>query len=82
MQDKLLDDVRLRHLADSLDCLTEADLQLLAEITPNTAEAWRKRRQGPAWVRIGNRVLYPRAEVSDFILSRKREHVALGKSVL
>ncbi|MDO8262193.1 MAG: hypothetical protein Q7T21_03100 [Gallionella sp.] len=73
---------RLRVLADNLDCLTEEDFQLLAEITPGTAEAWRKRRKGPEYIRIGNRVLYPRKAVAKHLESLTRECPALGKALL
>lgn len=64
---------RLIDLADRLDCLTEFDLLLLADITPTTAEAWRKRGEGPGYIRAGNRYLYPRAEVSKWLSGRVRE---------
>jgi len=63
---------RLRKLADSLNCMTEDDLQLLADVTPSTSEAWRKRGQGPAFIRIGNRVFYPHKAVAEFMASRLR----------
>ncbi len=68
----LADHTRLQSLADSLDCLTEEDLQLFAAITPGTAEAWRKRHKGPAFIRIGNRVLYPRKAVADHLATLTR----------
>lgn len=73
---------RLRTLADRLDCLIEEDFQLLAEITPGTAEAWRKRRKGPDYIRIGNRVLYPRKAVAMHLESLAHERPSLGKALL
>lgn len=73
---------RLRALADRLDCLTEQDFQLLADATPGTVEAWRKRHQGPDYIRLGNRVFYPRAAVAAFMQSRTRERQSLGKALL
>lgn len=64
---------RVRELAASLDCIAEQDLCLLARIAPTTAEAWRKRGKGPAYVLIGNRFLYPRAAVSEFLHTLVRE---------
>jgi hypothetical protein len=64
---------RLRTLADKLDCLLETDLMLLAGITASTAEAWRKRGTGPAYLMLGNRPLYPRKLAAKFIESRVRE---------
>lgn len=64
---------RLRALAESVDCIAEPDLCLLADIAPATAESWRKRGKGPAYVLIGNRYLYPRTAVAEFIRSNVRE---------
>lgn len=58
---------RLRQLAHSLDCLLQEDLCLLCDITPTTAENWRKRGKGPGYIWAGNRPLYPRQQVVDFI---------------
>lgn len=75
---------RLQVLADRLDCLTEEDFMMLAGVTPNTAEAWRKRRQGPDYIRIGNRVLYPRAAVAKHLesLTRDRPSATAAKALL
>lgn len=73
---------RLRKLADSLQCITDDDLQLLADVTPSTAEAWRKRGQGPAFIRIGNRVLYPIESIASFMESRRRERPISGGAFL
>lgn len=70
--DTLLDD-RIRALADSLDCFTEDDLLLLAGITHGTASAWRKRGTGPAYVLVGNRYLYPRTALREFLAGQVRE---------
>lgn len=64
---------RIRELAESLDCFIEEDFQALADVKPGTAEAWRKRGQGPAYIRLGNRVLYQRAAVADFLKTLVRE---------
>lgn len=74
---------RIRSLAQSVDCIAEPDFCLLANITPNTAENWRKRGKGPAYVLIGNRYLYPRQAVADFVASNVRERrPVLAKAVL
>jgi hypothetical protein len=67
------DDPRLRELADRLDCLTECDLVLLADVAPGTAKSWRERGTGPAYVIAGNRTLYPRAAVAEWLAGRVRE---------
>lgn len=64
---------RLRALAEKLDCLTESDFMLLANATPKTVEAWRKRGQGPSYILLGKRYLYPRKAVSEHLESITRE---------
>ena len=69
-------DARLAALAQSLDCMTEDDLCLLAKVTLSTTEGWRKRRKGPGYILIGNRYLYPRAEVAKHLQTLVREVAA------
>ena len=64
---------RLTELVDRLDCLTEQDHILLADITQVTAEMWRKRGEGPAYIRAGKRFLYPRTAVAVWLAGRIRE---------
>ncbi len=64
---------RIRELASSLDCITEADFALLADSTLNTVEAWRKRGTGPSYILIGNRYLYKRQAVADYLQTLVRE---------
>lgn len=73
---------RIRHIAESVDCFTEEELILLADITPNTAQAWRKRGLGPGYILIGNRFLYPRKAVAKYLESITRERTTLGKEAL
>ena len=73
---------RVRGMAESLDCFIEEDFQLLADTTDSTTEAWRKRGTGPAYIRLGNRYLYPRKAVAKFLESITRERITLGKAVL
>jgi hypothetical protein len=58
---------RARALAASLDCFLEDDLALLSDAKSSTVEHWRKHRKGPAHIRFGNRVLYPRAAVAQHL---------------
>lgn len=67
------DDPAVAELARSLDCFTEADLCKLADATPKTAEAWRKRHTGPDYVLIGNTFLYPRESLKEFLQARVRK---------
>lgn len=74
---------RLSVLAQAVDCIAEPDFCFLADITPGTAENWRKRGKGPAYVLIGNRYLYPRQAVVEFVASHLRERrPPAAKSVL
>ena len=74
---------RLEALATSLDVLTEEDLQLLVKAEASTVESWRKRGEGPAYVRAGNRFLYPRTAVAEWLAGRVRDRNATsGKGQL
>ncbi|WP_326999038.1 helix-turn-helix domain-containing protein [Comamonas testosteroni] len=68
----------LRAMAARLDCFIEEDFQLLAGVTSSTATAWRKRGQGPAYILLGNRYLYPRKAVADYLDSITRTRKAMG----
>lgn len=63
----------LRQVVQQMGYMPEGDFQRLAGITPSTAEGWRKRGDGPAWVRLGNAVYYPVEGVSSFLKARIRE---------
>lgn len=68
---------RVRSMADRLDCFVEEDFQLLADATASTVEAWRRRGQGPAYILLGRRYLYPRQAVSEFLQSRVRKRATV-----
>ena len=74
---------RLRNIADKLDCLTETDIMLLGKLTQSTVEAWRKRGQGPAYILLGNRYLYPRKAVQKYLegITRERNSVAAKEAL-
>ena len=74
---------RLRNIADKLDCLTETDIMLLGKLTQSTVEAWRKRGQGPAYILLGNRYLYPRKAVQKYLegITRERSSVAAKEAL-
>jgi len=59
-------------LARLVDCLTENELCRLAGISASTADAWRRRGTGPAYVCLGNAFLYPRQHLVDFMNSKIR----------
>lgn len=73
---------RLQALADRLDCLTETDFILLANASPSTVEAWRKRGTGPAYILLGNRYLYPRKAVSEHLNNITRERTQRTRGAL
>jgi hypothetical protein len=73
---------RIRELADSLDFLTEADLQVITGWTDSTCAEYRKRRKGPPWVRFGQTVLYPRLETREYLRSRIQQPTLDIKGVL
>lgn len=74
---------RVRQMADKLDCLTEEDFTLLAGATPSTVEAWRRRGQGPAYILLGRRFLYPRKAVAKHLASLTRDRPEPpGKAIL
>lgn len=74
---------RLRTLADKLDCLTETDIMLLGKLTQGTVESWRKRGQGPAYILLGNRYLYPRKAVAKYLegITRERNNVSVREAL-
>ena len=76
------DPAQVQLLASMLDCMTEHDLCALFAITSGTAEAWRKRRKGPAYSLVGNRVLYPRQAVRDFVERQIRGREAIAAASL
>ena len=73
---------RVRRMAERLDCFLKEDFQALSLATPGTVEAWRKRWQGPAYIRLRNRFLYPRKAVAEYLEGITRERSRLGKGAL
>jgi hypothetical protein len=73
---------RVRQMAERLDCFLEEDFRALTLTTPKTVEEWRKRGK-VAYVLIGNRYLYPRQAVQEFVASNLRERASVPiKAVL
>lgn len=70
----------VRHMAERLDCFIEEDFQSLAGATAKTVEAWRKRGIGPAYILFGNRYLYPRKAVAEYLqgITRERSRKAMA----
>jgi len=51
--------------------MTEKELAAHWRVTPRTLQRWREEGSGPAWLRIGGRILYPRAEVLAYERRRR-----------
>ena len=66
-------------IAEKLGLITEEDWILLSGATEGTVEAWRKRGQGPEYVRIGNRVYYPETLLQQHIDRLLRKKADLRK---
>ena len=64
------------RLLNQMGYVSEEQLCSIAQILPSTAVAWRKRRKGPQYTRIGQRVVYPLAGVQNF-LSASEEQTTL-----
>lgn len=73
---------RLHELLCALDCFSEDDVVLLTSTAATTVEAWRKRGTGPAYILAGNRYLYPRKAVADWLQTKLRERGNAGGASL
>jgi len=73
---------RLRELAALLDCFLDEDLQALGRIKASTTESWRKRGEGPPYVLLGNRAIYPRSGVRTFIAEKLKDRRREVRSLL
>lgn len=50
--------------------LAPGDVAAMLGVTPRAVEAWRGRRVGPAYVRVGRVIRYRRADVEAWVASR------------
>ena len=66
---------RIRELADSLGFVSEADLLLMSQWSPETAAAKRRRGEGPPYVRFGCQYYYPKSQLAHYLRTRVRERV-------
>lgn len=53
--------------------LTQVELATFWQISPRTLERWRSQGTGPAWLRIGGRVLYRMTDVLAFEQAHRRD---------
>ncbi|HLS58536.1 MAG TPA: helix-turn-helix domain-containing protein [Paracoccaceae bacterium] len=59
-------------------CLDQKELARRWGISHRTLERWRYTDQGPAFLKLGGRVLYRRTDVEAFERSRLQRAVAIG----
>lgn len=63
----------VRHFSEALcpaDLLTTRQVAESLSISPRTLDAWRRTgRKGPAWLRVGSRVRYRKADVAAWLES-------------
>ena len=48
-------------------CLNETSTAQVIGISVHTLRSWRKQKRGPAWIKVGTRVLYRRAAIEAFL---------------
>jgi DNA-binding transcriptional MerR regulator len=58
--------------------LTQADLAARLNISPRTLERWRSIGEGPAFLKIGGRVVYRLEDVEAFEQARRCESTVQG----
>ena len=63
---------RVAQLAEKLNCFIEEDAALIARSKLATLRAWRNRGEGPPYIRIGNRFLYPVKEFDIWAHGRQK----------
>ena len=57
------------------DYFTEPDLAAELGLTVRGLQLWRTKRCGPAWTKLGKRVVYRRAAVSDWMKAQEQQPV-------
>lgn len=61
-------------LAREMGFLTEEQVALLAKVKVDTLDDWRRKGEGPAYVRFGTAVFYDIDDLRLFLKSRIRMH--------
>lgn len=59
-------------MTDPLEMLTAAELAELFKTSESVLSQWRIRGQGPAFVKMGRSVRYPRQEVEEWLDANKK----------
>ena len=49
------------------DLLSEKEAAPILRLTVKTLQMWRALKKGPRFIRVGRRVMYPRAEIQSFL---------------
>lgn len=60
----------------SIELIPQAAVAEMLGVTVRTLENWRTRRVGPAWTKIGPRVVYRRTSLEKWVRDQEREPVA------
>ena len=55
------------------DLLTEREVSDLTGVKPGTLRQWRRRDQGPRYVKVGVAVMYRRRVIEKWLAERHRE---------
>ena len=59
----------IAHLALLVNCFDEDGFAKLAGVQLSTLSSWRRRGQGPEYVRLGSNFLYPIPAVQSYVTS-------------
>jgi len=59
-------------IANELGFATSDDVQKLLGVTSGTLVTWRKTGEGPIYCYVGNTFLYPKEDLKDYILSKRK----------
>ena len=62
------------------DYLTETELAGALHMTVRGLQLWRAKRQGPAWTKLGRKVVYRRGAVVDWMKAQETQPVRSRRS--
>lgn len=57
------------------DYLTESELANALDMTVRGLRLWRTKRQGPAWTKLGNKIVYRRGALRDWLKAQEHQPV-------
>lgn len=55
-----------------MDTLNETQVALVLDVSIRTLARWRAAGNGPAFVKVGNRIGYPRESLVEYVASRAK----------